>query len=53
MKTLALALLLTAACLPALAQPPAGWLNAADFNASGSQFSTTATTAAGSNQVTV
>ena len=55
MKTTALAavVLLAALSAPTLAQPPAGWLNAADFNASGSQFSTTATTAAGSNQITV
>lgn len=30
-----------------------GWMNACDFSASGSQFETTATTAAGSNQITV
>ena len=32
---------------------PEGWLNVKDFGASGSEFETTATTAAGSNQITV
>ncbi len=54
MKTTALAvLMLTILCAPAFAQPPEGWLNAADFGASGSKFSTGATTVAGANQITV
>ncbi|MCE5238941.1 hypothetical protein LLH23_10665 [bacterium] len=48
-----LLLVLSSLCALALAQPPAGWLNAADFNASGSEFTTGATTTAGSSQVTV
>ncbi|MBI2301652.1 MAG: right-handed parallel beta-helix repeat-containing protein, partial [Armatimonadetes bacterium] len=38
---------------PALAQPPAAWLDAREVGASGSSYTTTAVTAAGSNQVTV
>ena len=37
----------------AVAQPPDGWLNARDFGASGSEFTTVASTTAGSNQITV
>lgn len=37
---------------PALAAPN-GWFNVRDFGASGSKFETTATTTAGSNQITV
>ncbi|MBN1394554.1 MAG: right-handed parallel beta-helix repeat-containing protein [Pirellulales bacterium] len=40
---------------PALAaeQPRPGWLNVADFGASGSEYETTASTTAGSRQITV
>jgi hypothetical protein len=53
MRTIAAVLMLSCLCAVALAQAPPGWLTASDFNASGSQFSTGATTVAGSNQITV
>lgn len=54
MRTLTCLLLaLTLCCALALAQEGPGWLNVRDCGASGSQFSTTAETTAGSKQITV
>ncbi|NOZ22008.1 MAG: right-handed parallel beta-helix repeat-containing protein [Planctomycetes bacterium] len=40
-------------CATALADAPPGWLNVKDFGASGSEYSTTASTVKGSKQITV
>ena len=47
------ALLLAGLTASASADPPAGWLNVKDFGVSGSEFETTASTTAGSKQITV
>ena len=45
--------ILSGACGPAVAQQHDGWLSVKEFSASGSQFETTATATAGSNQIVV